>query len=68
MQEDFNLAEPSARNPRESADLTIDMLGGNKNLAARRQISDEIPKQNNPAGSNMPRNTANVNNQPPNPS
>ena len=41
--EDFNLAEPSARNPRESADLTIDMLGGKEILAARRQPSDEAP-------------------------
>ena len=47
--------EPSARNPRESADLTIDMLMGNKGaLAARRQPSDEIPHSQ--AASNMPRN------------
>ena len=49
MQEDFNIAEPSARNPRESADLTIDMLTGKGGLAARRQPSDEIPKQQYPA-------------------
>ena len=37
--DDYNTAEqPSARNPRESADLTIDMLTGkgNHNLAARK--------------------------------
>ena len=42
MQEDgFNSLEPSARNPRDSADLTIDMLMGKGGLMARRQTSDE---------------------------
>ena len=37
MQEDqYNTVEPSARNPRESADLTIDMLTGKGGLMARR--------------------------------
>ena len=52
-EEDYNLAEPSARNLRDSADLTIDMLQGKGNLAARRQGSDDVP---NMQASNMPRN------------
>ena len=55
-EEDFNLAEPSARNPRESADLTIDMLTGKNNLAARPQFSDEERLQMMNKGLNMPRN------------
>ena len=53
MQDDnnYNTVEPSARNPRESADLTIDMLTGKAGLMARRQPSDEAKPS-----SNMPRN------------
>ena len=36
-EEDFNMMAPSARNPRESADLTIDMLQGKGGQAMRRQ-------------------------------
>ena len=52
QEEQYNTVEPSARNPRESADLTIDMLTGKGGLMARRQPSDETKP-----GSNMPRNT-----------
>ena len=51
--EEFNLEAPSARNPRDSADLTIDMLGGRGVLNPRKQPSDDLP---NLGASNMPRN------------
>ena len=58
-EEDYNMGvEPSARNPRESADLTIDMLTGNKQgMMGRRQptVEEVVASQMN-QGSNMPRN------------
>ena len=62
MEEEYNLAEPSARNPRDSADLTIDMLQGKESLAAKKQGSDDLP---NMQASNMPRNTGHHNYQQP---
>ena len=36
---------PSARNPRDSADLTIDMLQGKGQAMRRQQISDDLPNK-----------------------
>ena len=44
-EEDFNMIAPSARNPRESADLTIDMLQGKGQAMRRQQISDDLPNR-----------------------
>ena len=48
-EEDFNSLAPSARHPRESADLTLDMLQGKVNMAPNSHAQL-------PGAANMPRN------------